>query len=81
MVWEPWYSWEEHYIAAILETDNAKLPELVDKAHAAIVRRRQELDSDHSGTPDEQLELNHALHGLTVLKKERIEVCLDRDAN
>jgi hypothetical protein len=81
MVWEPWYSWEEHYFAAVLETDNAKLPELVDKAHAAIVRRRQELDSDHSGTPDEQLELNHALHGLTVLKKERIEVCLDRDAN
>ena len=81
MVWEPWSSWEEHYFAAVLETDNAKLPELVDKAHAAIVRRRQELDSDHRGTPDEQLELNHALHGLTVLKKERIEVCLDRDAN
>ena len=76
MVWEPWYSWEEHYFAAALETDNAKLPERLDKAHAAIARRRQELDSDHGGTAEEQRELSHALHGLTVLKKERIDDCL-----
>ena len=81
MVGQPWYSWEDHYLAAVLETDNASLPERVDKAHAAIVRRRQELDSDHGGTPDEQLALNHALHGLTVLKKERIEECLRGDDN
>ena len=81
MVGQPRYSWKKHYLAAVLETDNAKLPKRVDNAHAAIDRRRQELDSDHGGTPDEQLALNRALHGLTVLKKERIEECLRGDDN
>ena len=44
-------------------------------------RRRRELDSDHGGTPDEQRELSHALHGLTVLKKERIEDCSGGEVN
>ena len=81
MVGQPRYSWKEHYLAAVLETDNAKLPKRVDNAHAAIDRRRQELDSDHGGTPDEQLALNRALHGLTVLKKERIDDRLGGYAN
>ena len=80
MVGEAQYGWEEHYLAAILETDNTKLPERLDKAHAAIARRRQEL-SDHGGTTDEQRELSHACHGLTVLKKERIDDCLGGYAN
>ena len=66
------YPWEEHYIAAVLETDDAKLPERVRKAHAAIASRRQELNSDHLGTPDEQRALRDAQKGLSVLSRERI---------
>ena len=68
------YPWEENYLAAILETDDAKLPERIGKAYAAIASRRQELDSGHLGTPDEQEALRDALKGLRILSKERIEV-------
>ena len=40
MVGELQYSWEEHDLMAILETDNTKLPERVGKAHAAIASRQ-----------------------------------------
>jgi hypothetical protein len=67
------YAWEETYVAAILETDNAKLPERVGNAHAAIASRQQELVSEHGGTSDEQHALRDALKGLEILRKVRIE--------
>lgn len=67
------YSWEQHYLAAILETDNAKLPERIGKAHAVIASRQQELHSGHVGTPDEREALRDALERLGILRKERIE--------
>lgn len=71
MVGERQYPWEEHYIAAILETDNAKLAERVGAAHAAIASRRNELRMDHGGTPEEQHALSDAVSSLAVLKNER----------
>ena len=73
MVGETQYGWEEHYLAAILETDNTKLPEQIGKAHAAIASRQQELALNHGGTPDEQHALRDALKRLGILRKERIE--------
>ena len=73
MIGERLYPWEEHYIAAILETDNAKLAERVGTADAPIASRRNELAMDHGGTPEEQHALSDARRGLTVLKTERCD--------
>jgi hypothetical protein len=47
------YVWEEVYAAAILETDDTKLPNRLHVAKAAIDDRLHELQLDHGGSPEE----------------------------
>ena len=45
------HAWEEVYAAAILETDDTKLPDRLHVAKAAIDTRLHELQFDHGGSP------------------------------
>jgi hypothetical protein len=65
------YVWEEVYAAAVLETDNTKLPNRLHVAKAAIDNRLHELQLDHGGSPEERQAISDALNGLNVLRKER----------
>src|ERR1700733_7240992 len=58
------YSWEKLYQAAILETEEAKLHDLIHAAKAAIDRRLKEMQSHHDETPEERHAMTDALHGL-----------------
>jgi hypothetical protein len=64
------YVWEESYEAAILETDDKKLPNRLQAAKAAIDNRLHELQFDHGGTPEERQAITDALGGLNVLRRE-----------
>ena len=66
------YPWEKTYLAAILETDNAKLRERLAAANGSIVARLDELKMDSGGTPQEQRALADALNGLKKLEAERL---------
>jgi hypothetical protein len=67
---ETQYIWQESYQAAIIETDDGKLPHRLQAAKAAIDNRLHELQLDHSGTPEERLAVSDALAGLNVLRRE-----------
>jgi CheY-like chemotaxis protein len=62
------YVWEGLYEAAILETDDAKLPQHIRAAKAAIDMRLQEMQRDHGGAPEERQAIADALSGLNVLR-------------
>jgi hypothetical protein len=64
------YVWKESHQAAILETDDKKLPRRLQVAKAAIDNRLHELQLDHGGTPEERLAITDALGGLNVLRRE-----------
>jgi hypothetical protein len=64
------YVWEEPYEAAVLETDDKKLPNRLHAAKAAIDKRLQEMQMDHGGTPEERRAISDALAGLNVLRRE-----------
>ena len=64
------YVWQESYQAAILETDDKKLPNYLRAAKAAIDNRLHELQLDHGGTPEERQAITDALGGLNVLRRE-----------
>ena len=61
--------WERLYTAAVLESDRSKLKSRIDAAHAAIVHRLLEMDSDHGGSPAERIEIETAKAALDVLRK------------
>jgi hypothetical protein len=64
------YVWEELYKAAILETDDKKLPNCVQAANAAIDARLYEWLLDHGGTPEERKAISDALSSLSVIQRE-----------
>jgi hypothetical protein len=64
------YVWDESYKAAVLETDDKKLPDRIRAAKGAIDTRLHELQADHGGTPEERLAITDALAGLNVLRRE-----------
>jgi hypothetical protein len=64
------YGWDESYKAAILETDDAKMPNHIRAAKVAIDRRLQEMQADHGGKPEERQAISDALAGLNVLRRE-----------
>ena len=64
------YVWEESYEAAILETDDKKLPKCIQGAKSAIDNRLHELQFGHGGTPEERQAITDALGGLNVLRRE-----------
>ena len=63
------YVWQESYQAAILETDDMKLPQRLQVAKAAIDDRLHDLQLDHGGTPEERQAITDALGGLNVLRE------------
>lgn len=64
------YVWEELYKAALLETDNQKLPNRSRTAKAAIDARLHGLQSENGGTPEERQAISDALAGLNVIRRE-----------
>jgi hypothetical protein len=64
------YVWRKAYEAAILETDDLKLPKLLLAAKSAIDDRLHDLLLNHRGTPEERRAISDALQGLTVLRRE-----------
>jgi hypothetical protein len=74
------YVWEDLYRAAIVETDDKKLPTRVQGAKSAIDSRLRVLQLDHGGTPDERQAIADALHGLSVLRRE-IEIRADKEGS
>jgi hypothetical protein len=64
------HRWQEFYQAAIIETDDGKLPDRLRAAKTAIDDRLHDLQLDHGGTPEERLAISDALAGLNFLRKE-----------
>ncbi len=64
------YVWEESYEAAVLETDDKKLPKRIQAAKSAIDDRLHDLQTDHGGMPEERQAISDALAGLNVLRRE-----------
>ena len=64
------YVWQVSYQAAILETDDNKLPNRLQGAKAAIDNRLHDLQRDYGGTPAERQAITDALGGLNVLRRE-----------
>jgi len=60
-------NWKKLYTAALVETDNRRMPVLIAQAQKAIiVRARQLFDSGDESFPEEQA-LDSALHTLKLL--------------
>lgn len=64
------YPWQQHYEAAILETDRSRLPALIKAAQDAINSRINQISNDHQGTPEEREAIADALAGIRVLQEE-----------
>jgi hypothetical protein len=64
------YLWQAAYRAAILETDNAAIPQRIYEALAAIEQRRL---SDLEPGSEEDRALEEAERGLLALKAERMD--------
>jgi hypothetical protein len=64
------YVWDEPYKAAIVETDDKKLPDRVREAKGAIDMRLQDMQMDHGGTEEERQALIDALAELNVIRRE-----------
>jgi hypothetical protein len=62
------YAWQEPYIAAVYETDDAKMPGLIYEAVAAIEQRL--LSPIESGS-EEDKEIQNTLISLQALRAER----------
>lgn len=63
------YGWQRFYEQAVLETDRAHLPRLIDTAQNAIHARIEQLRGDHQDHAAERQALADALAGLQVLKR------------
>ena len=69
------YSWQQDYIAALLETDDARLPHLIYEAIAAIEQRL--LSPVEAGSQEEQA-LEAAQKLLAIIKAEKLDGRFDR---
>ena len=65
------YHWEAKYLAAILETDDMKLPERIADANSAI-SARLEIMKKESSAVEEQQAISNALAGLKQVTLERL---------
>jgi hypothetical protein len=66
------YSWASHYLAAILETDDGRLPARIAAARAVLGVRLNRLADIH-GNWEERRAIGEALEKLRVLREERIQ--------
>ena len=60
--------WRDFYRAALLETDNARLPERVTKAEQVIVTRARQLFGGAIDDLEESQALDDALYALRALQ-------------
>jgi hypothetical protein len=70
-VFDSRYSWKDLYTAAILETDNQRLPELIRLAEESIAFRLISLTGRQEDEADLR-EIKAALESLEVLKHKRL---------
>jgi hypothetical protein len=63
------FSWEEIYMAAVLETDSTRLPELIQVAAGVLLDRLLVLTGSR-GNENEVGAVEDALGSLAVLKRE-----------
>ena len=61
-------TWQELYQLAMLELDPARLPQLIDQACEAVLDRLE--DTATESASDENEQLNDALNGLRMLRRE-----------
>ncbi len=66
------YAWERLYQAAILETDNAKLPQLIERARTTINARLGELALNGDNSAEQQA-MELALQALKIVQRERCQ--------
>jgi hypothetical protein len=67
------YDRQESYLAALLETDRAKMLERVHAAEADICNRQRVLSEDYGGTAEERQAIVDAINGMNVLRREAAE--------
>jgi hypothetical protein len=63
------YSWTEHYQAAVLELDPARMRQKAIEAETLIEQRKHELLRGSSPDPDEARAIANALRVLALLKE------------
>jgi len=67
------YDWEHEYVAAILETDDARLADRISAAEFAIANRMDVLNMNQERTrEEEQQSITAALASLEKLRIERL---------
>ena len=71
LVNDPKSSWQELYLAALLEPDQGKLTEMVLAVEDAMVHRAQELTSSYADS-QERTAMNQAAEKLLSIKTERL---------
>ena len=67
----PQFPWEVAYMEVSLETDNARLAELISVAQGRLLLRLLELAASPEGNEREVQALEHALGSLAILKQKR----------
>jgi hypothetical protein len=76
----PHFSWEELYMAALMETDSTRLPELIRVAAGTLLDRLLMLTASR-GNESEVGAVEDALGSLAVLKRENDSAaCVRRSA-
>ena len=65
------FSWESSYLSAVLETDDSRLQERINVAEAQLLSRTSTITSDEKDQY-ERVAILDALHGLAMLKGERL---------
>jgi hypothetical protein len=63
-------NWHEVYLAAVLETDWAKMQDRIEAAESAIRERQYEFSVNHGGAPEERQAIADALKSLDALRKD-----------
>ena len=71
LVNDPKSSWQELYLAALLEPDQGKLTEMVLAVEDAMVHRAQELANSEAAN-QERTEMDRAAEKLLTIKTERL---------
>ena len=71
LVNDPKSSWQELYLAALLEADQTKLTELVLAVEYAMFLRAQELANSYDDN-QERAEMDRAAEKLLIIKTEKL---------
>lgn len=72
------YTWYEVYRAALLETDWTRMEERIRAAESALKDRKNQMASDHGGSPEENQALADAMRSLSILRGEAASWAIQR---